>query len=238
MLVNGSIDSQVDLKALARVDLLACLDPGALARVARHLRILRVPAGRTIVEARDASRDVYLVLAGRLKVTIFSESGREVAFRELRPGDSFGEIAAIDGGPRSASVVAVSAACVAVLPGAAFRRLLREEPAVNEATLVKLARLVRALSERIHEFTGPIPSRVYAELLRRARDTMTGPTTARLAPAPTDADIASLVVCRRESVSRVIGALCRGGITRRQEGALLILDVPALARLAASAVEE
>ena len=83
---------------LARIDLFSGLGPAELAAIERHVRIRQVRAGQTLVGYQDDSHDLFFILSGKLKVTIFSEAGREVAFRELQAGQSFG--AGVVGGVR------------------------------------------------------------------------------------------------------------------------------------------
>src|SRR3954467_11648196 len=91
------------LRQLAAVDILAGLSDNDLGEIGRRMRHRRWPAGHPFVGHRDESRDVYFVLEGKVRVTIYSESGREVSFRDLDAGATFGELAAIDRKPRSAT---------------------------------------------------------------------------------------------------------------------------------------
>jgi CRP-like cAMP-binding protein len=218
---------------LKTVDLLAGLDEPGLAALLPAVRIRHVDAGRAIVGHLDPGREVYFVLSGSVRVTMFAENGREVAFRDLAAGSSFGEISAIDGGPRSADVVALEDALVGTLSAADFTALLRREPAVAEATLKKLARLVRALSLRVYEFASPVPARICAELLRLAGPEGRGP--ARIAPPPKHADVAAKVSTHREAVSRVMSELARRGVLAKGRGEILVRDRAALERYAQGA---
>lgn len=215
---------------LARVDILAGLDERGLAAVLPTVRVRHYDAGQTIVGRLDPGREVYFVLSGTVRVTMFAESGREVAFRDLGAGSSFGEIAAIDGEPRSADVVALEEALVGAMSATDFLALLRREPAVTEATLKKLARLVRALSQRVYEFASPVPARICAELLRLAEPEGKGP--ARIAPPPKHADVAAKVSTHREAVSRVMSELARRGVIAKGRGEILVKDRHALERYA------
>src|SRR5689334_14704310 len=78
----------------------------------------------TIVGHDEGGRDVFFVLEGRARATVFSGGGREIAYRDIEAGGIFGELAAIDGGTRSASIVALEPLTVARLPEAAFRDLV------------------------------------------------------------------------------------------------------------------
>jgi CRP-like cAMP-binding protein len=215
---------------LARVDILAGLDERGLAALLPTVRLRHFDAGQAIVGRLDPGREVYFVLSGKVRVTMFAESGREVAFRDLGAGSSFGEIAAIDGEPRSADVVALEDSLVATMSANDFLALLRREPAVTEATLKKLARLVRALSQRVYEFASPVPARICAELLRLAEPTGKGP--ARIVPPPKHADVAAKVSTHREAVSRVMSELARRGVIAKGRGEILIKDRAALERYA------
>ena len=141
-----------------------------LAEVERHIRIRQFRAGQTVVGYQDDLHDLFFILSGKLKVTIFSEAGREVAFRELNPGHSFGELSAIDGQPRSANVIALTDATVGSMTAPDFLTALRRQPAVALATLRKLTLLVRALSERVQKFAKKVEVRICHELLRLARE--------------------------------------------------------------------
>ncbi|MDW8124601.1 MAG: Crp/Fnr family transcriptional regulator [Geminicoccaceae bacterium] len=213
---------------LRSVDILRGLDERGLAALLPAVRIRHVEAGQIVVGRSDPGREVFFVLSGKVRVTTFAENGREVAFRDLGPGDSFGEIAALDGEPRSADVLALTDCLLGVLGAGDFWALVRREPAVNEALLVKLARLVRALSQRIHDFASPVPARICAELLRLARETEAEGGPPRIAPVPRHADLAAKLVTHREAVSRVVSELVRRGVLEKRRGELLVRDRPAL----------
>lgn len=220
---------------LANVDLFRGLSDPTLAEIARATRTRQFHPGQTVVGYQDNSHEVFFIIAGKLKVTIFSEAGREVAFRELAAGTSFGELSAIDGQARSANVIALTEATVATMSAVEFVAMLRHQPDVAIAALRKLTSLVRALSERVQEFAEKVEVRVCHELLRLARDR--GPpvgNTARLRPAPKHAEIASRVNTHREAVSRLLSKLAKLGIVRRGEGELVIRDLEALAAYARS----
>jgi CRP-like cAMP-binding protein len=97
------------------------------------------------------------------------------------------------------------------------------------------------MSRRVVEFsTLPVRHRVHAELLRLARIDATDPARrdATIAPAPTNAEIASRISTHREAVSRELADLMRHGLIARRGGALVLRDVRALARMVEEALEE
>lgn len=219
---------------LSAVDLFRGLDPEQLAEIERHTRTRHYRVGQTVVGYQDDSHEVFFIQSGKLKVTIFSEAGREVAFRELSAGASFGELSAIDGQPRSANVIALTDATVISMTASDFMATLRRHPDVAIASLKRLTLLVRALSERVHEFAEKVEVRICHELLRLARESMVGDNAARLRPPPKHAEIASRVNTHREAVSRLLSKLAKLGVVQRGSGELMIRDLQALAAYARS----
>lgn len=189
-------------------------------------------AGQRILSRAAADRDVYLIVSGRVRVTTYSATGRQVTFRDIGAGELFGEVAAIDGMPRSADVLALESTLTASLPPAAFRELLHEEPEVAERVLRRLASLVRRMSERVIDLsTLGVHQRIHAELLRLARESGVKQNVARIERPPRHADMASQVSTYREEVTRELSTLAKAGIVRREGRALLIRDVRRLETL-------
>ena len=152
----------------------------------------------------------------------------------------FGEFAAIDGGPRSASIEAVEPCTVASLTASQFKALLQQEPAAAMAVMQNMAAVLRRLSERIHEFsTLVVQNRIQAELLRLAKPCNAGPgKDALIVPAPSLNDIAHRVSTHREAVSRELSRLSAIGLVHRDRGGLRISDVEYLAGLVREAKGE
>lgn len=205
---------------------------------ARQPLLLRSPEGARPATDR-AEPEVYFIVSGRVRIAIYSANGRQVTFRDHGPGELFGELAAIDEGPRSADVSTLEPSLVISLGRSGFMALLREEPLVAERILRRLAGRVRQLSDRVIELsTLAVPDRLRTELLRLAREAGVVGNQARLDPAPRHAPLASQISTNREQVSRELAALTRAGLLRKDGSALLVTDVEALARQAAGAREE
>lgn len=217
---------------LRSVKLLAELDDQLLASLASRMRHRNVAAGALVFQEEDDARHVFFVVAGRVRVTLFARSGREVTFRDLHTGEMFGELAVIDGRPRSAHVVAKDDTVLATLGADEFRAMLRERPDFAMAVLRQLTTLVRALSQRVYEFSSPVPIRVCAELYRLAELARQHDGAVRIAPSPKHADIAGRINTNREAVSRTISDLVRRGIVRKGRGELLVLQLDQLRELA------
>jgi CRP-like cAMP-binding protein len=225
--------------SLAGIAIFSGLPEKTLERLQLQCRWRRYQAGEAIVGYLDSSDDVFFIISGEVRVTIYSLAGKVVSFRELGPGEVFGEYPAIDRGPRSASVEARTSCLVASLPGAAFRDLIVSEPAVAQAMLPQLVMKIRALTTRVYEFsTLAVSNRIQAELLRLASMAARDGKCVRISPVPTHTEIASRVSTHREAVTRELTRLSRIGLIERERNALLVKDVERLAEMVHAATGE
>lgn len=196
----------------------------ALERVAR---VRRVSPHELVLDQESAGGDLCLVLRGRLRVVSHSASGKEISFDEIDAGGFFGELSAIDGAPRSASIVALTEGEIALISPQQFEQAMLDHPRLALAVLKRLAAVVRRSTERIMELsTLGANNRVHAELLRLARaHAAAGSSEALIAPAPNDSDMASRVSTTRETVNRVLNDLARQNIVLRSGRDLLVRDL-------------
>jgi CRP-like cAMP-binding protein len=224
---------------LERLAIFAGLPQEALERIRRRCRWRRYEPGEPVVDYLDASDDVFFIAAGEARVTIYSLAGKAVSFRDLGPGDVFGEYPAIDGGPRSASVEARTSCLVASMSAAAFKELLQTEPAVARVLLTQLVMTIRSLTARVYEFsTLAVNNRIQAEVLRLAHLVPREGKSARIIPAPTHVEIANRISTHREAVTRELNRLSRMGIIERRGDTLLVRDVNRLAAMVHEATGE
>ena len=219
---------------LRSIELLQGFAPEKLEALARQCVWRNYEAGKRIISRNAADRDVYFLVAGRVRITTYSLGGRQVTFRDIGAGEILGEVAALDERPRSADVIALEPSLVASLAGAAFRKLLAEEPQLGSRVMQRLACLVRSLSERVIDLsTLGVQNRIHAELLRLAREAGVTRNRARLDPGPKHADIASQVSTYREQVTRELSALAKAGMLQKDGGALVVSDVRRLEEMVA-----
>jgi CRP-like cAMP-binding protein len=210
-------------RSLADVALFADLPEAARRQIEKACRWRTYAAGQTIILRDEGGNDVYFVVAGLARVVLYSAAGREVSFDEIGPGACVGELAAIDGGTRSAGVVALAPSLVAILPRAAFLETLAAEPKAALALLNRLAAALRQATARIFELsTLGAHNRVYAELLRLARPAAGGRTVIR--PIPAHGDIAARVSATRETVARALSDLAKKGVVARERQELVLRD--------------
>lgn len=195
----------------------------AVAHERRHAR------GAMLLRESDPGRDVFLMLAGRADVLVHSPDGRMVIYTQIGPGDLVGVLAAIDGGVRSASVVARTAGRTACLGPEGFQRLMQHPAFVRAMQRYFVAR-IRSLTERVYECSALlVRERLGRELIRMARDSGPGDGPHRLDPAPGHLELAARIGTHREAVSREMSRLARLGVLRRQGRAVLVCSCAELA---------
>lgn len=206
--------------------------------IADRLTFNRYAKDEEIFGEHEQDKSVFFILAGSVHITVYSAAGKEVTFRDLGPGEMFGELAAIDGQSRSANAVAKTDAHVGRVSDGQFRTLLQEFPEVNAATLNYLCGLVRDLSDRVYQFSAhAVSSRIQSEILRLARLANPAGNTATISPAPTHAEIASRVNTHREAVTKEISRLVGAGLLERSAGKLTVKDIAALSRMTEEAAD-
>jgi CRP/FNR family transcriptional regulator, cyclic AMP receptor protein len=130
--------------ALAGVPLFEALSKRQLKKVASVAEIVNYMGGHSIVKEGDEGESIFVVLAGQAKVTV---KGRTVG-RTL-PGDHFGEISLLDGGPRTASVVSETPMTMLMIARKDFQKVLNDDPEVAIALMENLARMIRRVDRSL-----------------------------------------------------------------------------------------
>lgn len=199
----------------------------------------RFETHQALIEYKDTTRDVFFIASGRARATHYAANGREISFRDLGAGEMFGEISAIDGLPRSISIVALTEMLVAIMPANVLRELMREYEQSAMALMLRMTRMIRGLSERVVEFsTLGVQDRVRVELLRLARKSSPGQNTAVIFPVPTHTEFANRISTHREAVTRELSNLCRAGLLERHDRSLIVRDVEKLSLIVSDALGE
>ncbi len=214
---------------LRGISLFAGMPEAARQRYEQSCTWRRFKPEEQIIDRLSDTHDVLFVVEGRVRIVNYSLSGREISFGDLNAGELFGELAAIDGKPRSASAVATAPTLLATMSGESFRKMLSEHPAAAFVIMRRLATIVRVSTGRIMDLsTLGAYDRVCAEILRMARPNLKPDGTARISPIPIHSDIASRVSTARETVARVFADLTRQGLVKRESDALLVRNFAGL----------
>ncbi|MAH85021.1 MAG: Crp/Fnr family transcriptional regulator [Rhodospirillaceae bacterium TMED8] len=217
---------------LKLVGLLEDLDADALEVIGRCCGWKFYPAQEQIIDRQSESTDVFFVIEGGVRVVNYSVSGREITLDDIDQGGHFGELAAIDGEPRLASVMSLTPCRVATLSQDYFVEMVHNYPSVAFKVMRDLAAVVRNSTERVMDLSTLAANiRVQADLLRLATNNMVDREKASISPIPVHSDVASRVSTSRETVARVMNDLARQGIVDRQKDALIISNVKLLRQM-------
>jgi CRP-like cAMP-binding protein len=144
----------------------------------------------------------------------------------------FGELAALDELPRSATVIAVTPSLVMAVSAGDFRTCLNTSPRASLWLAQELASQVRAMTDKVFELSAlNVRNRLHCELLRLALITGVHDNTAVIDPSPTHAELANRLGTHREAVTRELRELARREMVRQRKRQLDILNVHQLSRI-------
>jgi CRP/FNR family transcriptional regulator, cyclic AMP receptor protein len=189
----------------------------------------KVDDGAVIVDFDDLSSDVYFILAGEVRIVMRTQSGKEIIFADMKAGQYFGELAAIDGAKRSANVTALTRCEVCIMPAAVFKEIVTHSPSICDRLLLLLVGRVRELNARLTEHAVfDLKHRLYSELLRLAQPRPGGQPGRAITPPPFHHVLAARIGCRREQVTRELSALNEQGMIEKTRGALVLKKPEAL----------
>jgi CRP/FNR family cyclic AMP-dependent transcriptional regulator len=223
------------LEALRDVPVFREVDPAGLVELARLARARMCRPHEVVVRQGDQGDCVFVINSGFLKVCVAGPSGSISTLCVVGPGEIFGELSLLDGGPRSATVTAVTRADLVTLDRGPFLELLAAKPRVGIAIMEMLAHRVRRLSERSDDLTGlRVGSRLAKQLLRLAESHahQLGPTRLRLRVKLSQRELGELVGATRESVNKNLGALREGGVVADEDGYVVITNLELLRAIA------
>jgi CRP-like cAMP-binding protein len=222
-------------RSLTLCELFSGIDPSVRGALEQQCAWQWWPKGAMAIDLGATGANVYFVTSGRCHVSIGTPQGkRRVVVDEIGPGGFFGEMAAIDGEPRSASVTALERTLTAEIDGETFLRFVTAHPAAALLLMQRLTEVIRQADKTILELsTLDAQTRVYLELLRCARGGgALPPNVAVISPVPRHHEIAARASTVRETVARVLSRLQRRKLLTRERERLRIDDVAALTELA------
>jgi CRP-like cAMP-binding protein len=212
-----------DTTILEKVPLFAGLPPGELAELNGRLRRRRLARGQTLFLEGDPGTSLCIVETGRVKLGLTSPEGREIILTLLGPGDVFGELALLDGQPRSANASAVEPSDVLLLARDDFLAFLRQRPELATVLLATLSGWLRRLTTQMQDVAFlDVPARLARTILRlaEAEQAMHGqPVTPRL----TQTDLAGMVGTTRETLNKWLGFYEDEGLIRRDKRQIVVL---------------
>jgi CRP/FNR family transcriptional regulator, cyclic AMP receptor protein len=204
---------------LKKIDLFADLSDSAADELLRCAKQHKYPKNSIIVTEGDSHSNFYIVVSGSLKVFVDGDAGRQVVLSWLEPGDYFGELALIDGAPRSASVMTLAPTVLQIISQQDFQEFLKANPGASLSLMKAMARRIRTLTSSVRDLALlDVYGRV-ANLLQQRASAEKGHPALKL----THQEIADMVGASREMVSRIMRELAVGGYIEQTTGSILLL---------------
>lgn len=223
------------LDTLRNCPLFAALRPDELTSLAALGAERRLGRHEVLVNKDDPSTEMFVVLDGRLRVVSYSDGGQELDLNWIRPGQVVGELAMIDGCPRSATICADRPSVVLVFRRDHVFRLLEARPRMALEMMLVLARRVRRMTGQAEDAAFlKARTRIAKVVVTLAEDfgraTRGGGTRLDV----TDTDLANRLGVTRETVNKNLGWFKSRGILHRDGGWLIVDDLGRLSAFASS----
>jgi CRP/FNR family cyclic AMP-dependent transcriptional regulator len=209
------------MEMLKNIPLFADLDDAEMKFLSRRSVTRKYPRNTIFITEGDYSDSLYCILSGRVKVYLNDDEGKEVILNVQGPGEYFGELALLDSGPRSASVMALEDCRLSVISKADFEDFLANHEQAQKKIMLGMVKRLRALTENVRTLAlldvyGRV-ARVLLQLARPVGDVLVIREELR------QQDIANRIGSSREMVSRVLKDLRDGGYIEVDENRHIVI---------------
>jgi CRP-like cAMP-binding protein len=212
------------------------LPPGVIEHLGSYMKTRRVARGTTIFAKGDPGTGLMGVLAGAVKVSVASADGKDIVLNVFREGDIFGEIALLDGRPRTADATAMSDCELIVIERRDFVPFLSSQPDVMLKFIEILCSRLRRTSEQVQDITFlNLPTRLAKTLLQ-----LTGGVQGSATPSKatiTQREISQMIGMSRESTNKQLRAWAKRGWIRLERGGVGVIAPDKLTAIAAEGAD-
>lgn len=216
---NATVSNET-LLGLKNVPYFSEVADSVLAELAAQATIKTYPKNSTIIREGEEGGALFIILSGKVQAYLSSASGRMVILSTQSAGSFFGELSLLYGEPRSASITALEPTICSLIPRPALKAWLRNHPDAAFSVIRSLTRRIRSLTENVR---GLALSDVYGRLVKTLYDMAVENENGWIIPEkPTHQDLANIIGCSREMVSRIMKDLERGGYLSVERKSILI----------------
>jgi CRP-like cAMP-binding protein len=215
--------------ALASAPLFAGLAQVDFDQIGSRMVRRKYSRGDVILNQGAAAGAMHLITSGSVKISIASDEGKEMILAILRPGDLFGEIAALDGGARSATVTAAETTETAALSRSDLLEFVRAHPEFALRLISTLAQRLRRVDERLEDAHFlDLDARLAKALVDLAEDQGASQPDGSTRLTLTQSELASMIGATRVSANRLLKTFEAAGLLRRGRSAIVITNLEAL----------
>ncbi len=227
-------DEKRALWYLKKIPLLADISHDTLQRLVEKVQLNEVRRRRVVYLPGDPGQAVYFVNGGRVKISKVTRDGKELTLAYRGPGEIFGELVLIDGGPREEMAEAMENALITEIERGEFERLIQREPMIGY-------RLTKIVAERRREVENKIETLIFKDvnaklaelLLRLAGEYGVDDERGTLVALKiTHQEMANLIGSTRETVSLTLSQFKRRGLIQTEGRKVILADRDGLKALA------
>jgi len=199
---------------IKNVNLFSALEYNEIAEISRITTLKHYPKGYMVFQEGDEGDTLYIIINGRIKVSLYDDEGREYILDIIGKDGFFGELSIIDDLPRSANIITIEDSEFLVIKKIDLLKLFMENPAIAISVLKTLSKRLRAADERIRGFAFlSVEGRILRYLTEIGEKTgIKIKNYLIIENGPTQIEIANSCGCSRETVSRMLKSLTQKGI--------------------------
>ncbi len=199
---------------IKNVNLFSALEYNEIAEISRITTLKHYPKGYMVFQEGDEGDALYIIINGRIKVSLYDDEGREYILDIIGKDGFFGELSIIDDLPRSANIITIEDSEFLVIKKIDLLKLFMENPAIAISVLKTLSKRLRAADERIRGFAFlSVEGRILRYLTEIGEKTgIKIKNYLIIENGPTQIEIANSCGCSRETVSRMLKSLTQKGI--------------------------
>lgn len=224
------------LSVLRKHPIFADLEPEALDQLCRYAKHTTVKRGVTIAAKGDAGNSLFAVISGTVKISSAGPDGRNAILNLIGPGEIFGEIAVLDGAPRSADATANTNCELYIIDRRDFLPFVKSQPALAMKFIELLCARLRWTSQQVEQvILQNLPGRLASALLGLTEDRKLDSGSGTL--SITQQEISEMVGMTRESINKQLRAWAGRNWVRLEHGAIVVLDNDALRELVDSGLD-
>jgi len=231
----GRLDQSERQALIRRSFLFRDVPQPILERVAALSVTKHLDRRETLFNRGDDGDALYAVVEGMVRIWVGSDSGKELTFSMMEPGDVFGEIALLDGLPRTANATAQEATMLLVIQRSSFLSVLENEPSLARHIIELLCERMRLKTDLLSDFAfADLPVRLARKLgdLVMAHGEIDG-NEARLGRRFSQTELAQMLGVSREAINKQLAVWSHKGVVSTEDGGLTILDLSTLRAQAA-----